>query len=357
MTSYATRIRALFDDIDRTPWGPEERALVAEAVALAQESGDERLEYEARLRQTSSANMAGDTDLMLTSFAWCLAHHDGDPERFPAVLEPAGDLLWQYKWMAGALSNSPEFAPAQIAAVLDDMHEHYRRAGVGESGVLMARFEDAWSAGRVEEATALQRTLEATPRDDYSHCDACVRSQFAGFFAETGREDDAIRLVQEMIDGGFSCGEEPEHALARILLPYLRAGMLDQARGRAPTPTRWSPPAPPQPCSPSPATPAEPTACGCWRPTPSLPTATRLAAPACWTRCCTTRSSRTAVACACSRRGLGSTASPRSSPTVRPPPMRRHGSRCRSAWTTRWSRRCSCWRPCCTRTTDSRPPQ
>ena len=146
------------------------------------------------------------------------------------MLEPAGDLLWQYKWMAGALSNSPEFAPAQIAAVLDDMHEHYRRAGVGESGVLMARFEDAWSAGRVEEATALQRTLEATPRDDYSHCDACVRSQFAGFFAETGREDDAIRLVQEMIDGGFSCGEEPEHALARILLPSLRAGMLDQAR-------------------------------------------------------------------------------------------------------------------------------
>lgn len=230
MTSYATRVRTLFDEIDRTPWGPEERALVAEAVSLAQESGDERLEYEARLRQTSSANMVGDTDLMLTSFAWCLARHDADPERFPAVVEPAGDLLWQYKWMAGALSNSPEFAPAQIAAVLDDMDDHYRRAGVGESGVLMARFEDAWSAGRVEEASTLQQKLEATPRDDYSHCDACVRSQFAGFFAETGREQDAIRLVQEMIDGGFSCGEEPEHALARILLPYLRAGMRDEAR-------------------------------------------------------------------------------------------------------------------------------
>ncbi len=230
MTSFASRVRTLFDEIDRTPWGPAERALVADAVSLARESGDERLEYEARLRQTSSANMAGDTDLMLTSFAWCLAHHDADPELFPAVLEPAGDLLWHYKWMAGALSNSPEFAPAQIAAVLDDMAEHYRRAGVGESGVLMARFEDAWSAGRVEEAAALQQRLEATPRDDYSHCDACVRSQFAGFFAETGREDDAIRLVQEMIEGGFSCGEEPEHALARILLPYLRAGMLDEAR-------------------------------------------------------------------------------------------------------------------------------
>lgn len=230
MTGYATRIRSLFDEIDNTPWGPQEQALVAQAVALAQESGDERLEYEARLRQTSSANMSGDTDLMLTSFAWCLAHHDADPERFPATVEPAGDLLWQYKWMASALGGSPEFSPEQIAAVLDDMEAHYERAGVGPSGVLMARFEDAWAAGRMDEATDLQRTLEATPRDDYSHCDACVRSQFAGFFIETGREDDAIRLVGEMIENGFSCGEEPEHALSRILLPYLRAGMLDEAR-------------------------------------------------------------------------------------------------------------------------------
>jgi tetratricopeptide (TPR) repeat protein len=230
MSAYTTRIRALFDEIDATPWGPQERALVAEAVALAQESGDERLEYEARMRQTSSANMTGDTDLMLTSFAWCLAHHDADPSRFPATVEPAGDLMWQYKWMAGALRGSPEFAPEQIAAVLDDMEEHYRRAGLGTSGVLMARFEDAWAAGRWDDAAQLQRQLEATPRDDYSHCDACVRSQFAGYFSETGREADALRLVQEMIEGGFSCGEEPEHALARALVPYLRAGMLDEAR-------------------------------------------------------------------------------------------------------------------------------
>ncbi|MDF2992544.1 MAG: hypothetical protein K0S37_3058 [Microbacterium sp.] len=230
MTATADSIRALFDEIDRTPWGPQERALVAEAVARAQDSGDPRLEYEARLRQTSSANMIGDTDLMLTSFAWCLAQHDADPERFPAELEPAGDLLWQYKWMAGALRGSPEFASEQIDAVLDDMEQHYRRAGVGLSGALMARFEDAWAAGRIEEAATLRERLEATPRDEYSHCDACVRSQFAGFFAETGREDEAIRLVEEMIEGGFTCGEEPERALALALLPLLRAGRFDDAR-------------------------------------------------------------------------------------------------------------------------------
>ncbi|MFK4760423.1 hypothetical protein ACI3KS_05750 [Microbacterium sp. ZW T5_45] len=225
------RFQQLLDEIDRTPWGPAEQALVEDAVALALEIGDERLEYEARMRQTASANMNGVTDVMLNSFAWCLARHDSDPQRFPADLDYGGaDLMWQFKWMASSLRSSPAFSVEQIAAVLDDMETHYRTAGLGVSGVLTARFEDAWDAGRIEEAEALRVQLEATPRDDHSHCDACGRSQFAGFFADTDRDDQAIRLVEEMIEGGYSCGEEPEHALSRVLLPYLRAGRPDEAK-------------------------------------------------------------------------------------------------------------------------------
>lgn len=225
------RFQQLIEEIDRTPWGPAEQALVNEAVNLAVELGDERLEYEARMRQTASANMGGATDVMLNSFAWCLAHHDADPQRFPADLDNGGaDLMWQFKWMASSLRSSPAFSQEQIAAVLDDMEDHYRAAGLGISGVLTARFEDAWDAGRLDDAEKLRVQLEATPRDDHSHCDACGRSQFAGFFAETDRDEDAIRLVEEMIEGGFSCGEEPEHALSRVLLPYLRAGRGEEAK-------------------------------------------------------------------------------------------------------------------------------
>ncbi|MEI3849318.1 MULTISPECIES: hypothetical protein [unclassified Microbacterium] len=231
MPGPKNRLIELFDEIDRTPWGPHEQALTAEAVALAVEIGDEELEYRARMRQTASANMGGITDLMLTSFAWCLAHHDADPVRFPADIENgAADLMWQFKWMASSLRSSPAFAADQIAAVLDDMETHYRTAGLGISGVLMARFEDAWASGRIDEAERLRVRLEATPRDSHSHCDACGRSQIAGFFAETGREDEALRLVDEMIEGGFSCGEEPEHALSVSLVPALHEGRHDDAK-------------------------------------------------------------------------------------------------------------------------------
>lgn len=231
MAGPKKQLDRLFEEIDRTPWGPQERALVAEAVALAQEIGDAQLEYQARMRQTASANMGGLTDLMLSSFAWCLAHHDADPVRFPADIDNgAADLMWQFKWMASSLRSSPAFAPEQIAAVLDDMEAHYRTAGLGMSGVLMARFEDAHAAGRMDDAERLRVQLEATPRDSHSHCDACGRSQIAGFFADTDRDEDAIRLVEEMLEGGFSCGEEPEHALSVSLLPYLRLGRGEQAR-------------------------------------------------------------------------------------------------------------------------------
>ncbi|REJ05875.1 hypothetical protein DY023_07965 [Microbacterium bovistercoris] len=231
MPRPAQRLEQLLEEIDRTPWGPAEQALTAEAVALAVEIGDEQLEYRARMRQTASANMGGATDVMLNSFAWCLARHDADPVRFPADIENGGaDLMWQFKWMAASLRSSPSFSQEQIAAVLDDMEAHYRAAGIGMSGVLTARFEDAWDAGRMDEAEELRVRLEATPRDDYSHCDACGRSQIAGFFAATDREEEAVRLVEEMVEGGFSCGEEPEHALSRALIPYLHLGRFEEAK-------------------------------------------------------------------------------------------------------------------------------
>ena len=166
MSTSAT-ITKLFEQIDSTPFGPEERALVDQAVALAVESGDEQLEHLARMRLTVSAKHSGDTDAMLSSFAWTLAKHDSDPQRFPADLGDGGaDLLWQYKWMAGTLSASPIFSRDQIDAIHADMLEHYERAGVGLSGVITSRFDEAWRNGRLDEAATLREQLAITPRDD-----------------------------------------------------------------------------------------------------------------------------------------------------------------------------------------------
>lgn len=225
------RIQELFAEIDGMAYGPEERSRVDEAIALAIEIGDEELEYRARIRQTASANMLGDTETLLSSFAWCLAKHDEDPLRFPDEIghEGAG-LMWQFKWIATTLASSPIFGTDDISSALADMESHYRKAGIGQSGVLTSQFATAWRLGELERAEELRAQLVVTPRDDYSHCDACVRSDASGFLTEMGRDAEAIVLFDELIEGGYSCGDEPEAALSRALLPYLRAGRLDDAR-------------------------------------------------------------------------------------------------------------------------------
>lgn len=210
-----------------TMWGPELAAILERALALAVEQGDESGEYRVRLLMGNNAQMSGDTDALLTNFAWCLAKHDQDPVRFPNEPDEDSDLMWQFKWMVGVLGADPRFSTEQISAVLEDMGEHYRRANLGLSGVAMARFEAAFHNGHLDQAREAYGTLVSTDRDDYSHCDACVRSVAMDYHFSTGDHAKGLAEFTEIMDGEFTCGEEPEHAMSLALLPLLRSGDTD----------------------------------------------------------------------------------------------------------------------------------
>ncbi|MCL2422949.1 MAG: tetratricopeptide repeat protein [Micrococcales bacterium] len=226
-------IEDLLDEIDMTVMmeghGPQERALIDQALALSRETGDERAEYKVRMRLTYAATFTGDTDAQISSFAWCLAKHDADPRSFPNDVGN-NSLMWQFKWVASALTRSPVFSLAQCDALLDDMEAHYARAGLGMSAVVGARFEHAWTVGDIDRARQLRAQCQATPRDDHSDCEVCVRSTLADFAAETGEEALALRLVDEIVDDGGACEEEPEVVLGTTLIAKLRAGRTADAR-------------------------------------------------------------------------------------------------------------------------------
>jgi hypothetical protein len=226
MTS--TPLDELLERIDNTPIGAEERALLTDALRLADEEGDEVGGYRVRLRVTNSAHMSGDTETLLSSFAWCVARYAADPERFPAQLD-GHDLLFQYKWMAGRIGANPAFALAQVEALADDMARTYREAGVSQSGVLQSRVSTSVLAGDLDGAVRAQSERDRIPRDAYSHCEACVRSTDARLAMLRGDEAESLRLFDEIIAEGLNCGEEPEAAEGEALLPLLRAGRIDEA--------------------------------------------------------------------------------------------------------------------------------
>lgn len=220
-------LEELISQATESMWGPDLSALLETALALAVEQGDESGEYRVRLVLGNNAQMTGDTDKLLTNFAWCLAKHDADPLTFPIEPDEGSDLMWQFKWMVGVLGADPRFSTEQIAAVLADMDDHFRKANLGLSGVAMARFESAFHNGHLEQARAAFAALTSTERDNYSHCDACVRSVAMDYHFSIGEQAAGLRAFTEIMAGGFSCGEEPEHAISVALLPLLRAGDVD----------------------------------------------------------------------------------------------------------------------------------
>ncbi|GAA1051201.1 hypothetical protein [Arthrobacter russicus] len=219
----------LLDQSAALPYGPEEIALVQSAVSAADAAGAEDLAYLSRLHLIASASMVGDTEAGLTAFTWCLGKHDADPAQFPYRVD-GYDLLWYFKHMAGHLSANPAFSLAQLDQMLQEMEARYQAAGVGLSGVWQAKFSAATTTGQLAQAAEFRNQREAIPRDDYSHCEACVRSEDVEFFAATGRAPEALARYDEIIEQNLSCADEPEFCESNSLLRLLRAGRLDDAK-------------------------------------------------------------------------------------------------------------------------------
>lgn len=221
-------IEDLFTQVDLLPFGPEGRALLDEALRRSREAGEQELEYRARLRLISAAEMMGDTDAVLSNFAWCVARNDEDPARFPTEVDDQ-DLLWFYKWIPATLAAHPTFSRAEVIAALDNMERRYGRDGVGRHGVIQARFSEALRSGHLDEAESLRLELLLTDRDDYSHCEACARAELVDYALERGQPEDALRAFDEIMEQGLTCGEEPEAVMATMLLPLLRAERFEDA--------------------------------------------------------------------------------------------------------------------------------
>ncbi|MDR0489248.1 MAG: hypothetical protein LBG99_07645 [Propionibacteriaceae bacterium] len=229
MSSSGVReIEDLVNEALQLPHSLQKRQLLDRALILTHELGEELLEFDVRYHITSCAAHTGDTDAQLSNFAWCLAKYDEDPLVFGSQTTATNrNLLWQFKWMISPLDSSPVFSLAQSEAMLDDMEDHYRRANLGMSGVVMERYAHAWSVGDMDKARLLRAEHLATPRDSHSDCIACVQSTLARFAVSNDEEDLALTLLDEILEKNMTCLDEPGNVLAHTAITQLRAGRLE----------------------------------------------------------------------------------------------------------------------------------
>ena len=128
-------IAAGIDDIDRLiaeaerlPHGPSRIALVEEAVRIADSRNDLPKAFQCRLELVSAASSGGQPDVQLVAFSWCLSQFDRDKKLFGGRATEI-DLLWKYKWIAGALPAFYQISRGQIAATVEDLRRRYKADG------------------------------------------------------------------------------------------------------------------------------------------------------------------------------------------------------------------------------------
>lgn len=166
----------------------------------------------------------GEVDRSFVAFARLLRWWDEHPEHFDA--QDRHGLFWSFKWMISGLADFPTVPAEQIDRTLADMERRYALAGNGMDAVAYERFAWARQRGAADVEAAYQAWV-ATPRDDFSQCEACDPGDRAAWLLATDRTEEGIRLIEQTLEQDPSCASEPAD-----MLSYLAEAYLDQGRPR-----------------------------------------------------------------------------------------------------------------------------
>jgi tetratricopeptide (TPR) repeat protein len=209
------------------PYGPAQIAMLEQVIRQADAGRRTDLAFAARMQATTAYVYGGEPAKSFLTFSWCLAEYDRDPARRSAADDHL--LLWQFKYVVGALTKFPEIPLDRTYAVLDDMERRYRAGGHSLHAVYAYRHAVASHLGDIAGADEWYARWCAAPRDELSDCAGCDPTSKVEHLAARGRDEEAVALAEPVLAGRLSCVTQPHGMLTALLLPYLRTGRLDES--------------------------------------------------------------------------------------------------------------------------------
>ncbi|MGW5342515.1 tetratricopeptide repeat protein [Streptomyces sp. NPDC004050] len=228
MTMTHEEVRRGLAENRSAPNGTARNAHAEALVGAAEALGDAALFRDALDNLVHAYLWSSESSKMLVPFARLLQEYDKDPGSFAKW--DAHSLFWQFKWVATAISDSPEIPLESAWGWVAEMERRYRVAGYSERPVREAEMWLAHCAGDDERADRAHRAWLAADRDSMSDCHACELNSQGSYAALRGDDAQALEHWRPVLDGERTCAEEPHRVLATSLLPLLRLGRLDEAR-------------------------------------------------------------------------------------------------------------------------------
>lgn len=219
------RLDQLRNEAWSMPHSPAQVAILEEAVRLADSLNDPAESVDTRMDLIDAATFSGADDKALVAFAWVLARYDEDPDSVDLT-----DLLWKYKWIIGSIPSFPQVTLEKLREMEDDMERRYQAAGYSLRPVYDSRASIAQNVGDRQRCQHYFEKWRQAPRDEMADCRACEQNSEVRFLHYFGRHEDALGAAAPILDGEMSCSCVPETTYARILLPLMSLGRIDEAR-------------------------------------------------------------------------------------------------------------------------------
>jgi tetratricopeptide (TPR) repeat protein len=210
--------------VRQMPYGLARSQAAERQVRLVDAEGPDAARAYALGTLVEAYQWGGEVDRSFVAFARLLRWYDEHPEHFDA--HDRHGLFWSFKWMISGLADFPTVPAEQIDRTLADMERRYALAGNGMDAVAYERFAWARQRGAADVETAYQAWI-ATPRDDFSQCEACDPGDRAAWLIGTDRAEEGIRIIEQTLAEDPSCASEPAD-----MLSYLAEAYLDQGRPR-----------------------------------------------------------------------------------------------------------------------------
>ncbi|HEY0215001.1 MAG TPA: hypothetical protein VGC57_01265, partial [Cellulomonas sp.] len=208
------------------PYGLARTQAAERQVRLVEAEGPDDARAYALSTLVEAYNWGGEPEKSFVSFDRLLRWWDEHPETFDA--QDRHGLFWSYKWMISGLADFPTVPAQQIDRTLADMERRYALAGNGMDAVAYERF--AWARQRGDAGTEqAYQAWVATPRDDFSQCEACDPGDRASYLIATGRVEEGIRLIEQTLTENPSCASEPADMLSHLADAYLDTGRATDA--------------------------------------------------------------------------------------------------------------------------------
>ena len=197
VSDHLAEIELLLDQAESLENGPAKVVLLEEAVRLADTHGDLQEGFRTREELITAAMFAGQPDVELVAFSWCLSQCDRDPETFPGKRNAVEIQMGPGQ----RRPLSADLPPADRGHARRYMTRRYERAGSTLHAVQTLRRDLAMYLGDRHKAEEAHVEMERTRRDWLSNCAACVADGTVEYLTFLGRYAEAVERAAAHSDG------------------------------------------------------------------------------------------------------------------------------------------------------------